>query len=241
MNEPIILDIETYAVTGVADYLNLDEFSAPVHYKDPIKIASYIHEAKQKAVDECALDPHLGRIVAGGWMLVGRDTEPTVFSCRDEHEEKMMLEQLWREVVLPNGAHRRIISFYGLSFDLPYLMIRSLYLGVDAPSLSIDRYRSPHLDLAAKLSFNKTIKAHSLAFFAKRFDLPLDPDPVQGKDIAALVRDGSDVSWRAIQNHCRSDVQLTYLLASRLKYIEYDEDDANEQRKAQDLADCVGF
>jgi hypothetical protein len=117
-------------------------------------------------------------------------------------------------------------------------MRRSLYLGVPYPHLNIDRWRSPHIDLMARLSFNGVLKPHKLSFYAKRFALPIDPDPLTGADIGALVKAGTDVCWRAIMNHCASDVRTTYLLASRLQLIDYDD---QVDPRDQALIDVVGF
>ena len=139
---------------------------------------------------------------------------------------------------MPNRAHRKLITFNGNGFDLPYLMRRSLYLGVAYPHLNINRYKTPHIDLMARLSFNGVLKAHSLAFYAKRFSLPIDPDVVTGAEISGLVRDGSDEAWQKIAEHCASDVRTTYLLASRLQYVDFDED---IDPRDQEVDDAVVF
>jgi uncharacterized protein YprB with RNaseH-like and TPR domain len=214
----LVLDIETCPIDRAADYI--EEPSAPANYKNPEAIASYIATAKQAAVDKCGLDPDLGRIVALGWMLEGQE-EPTVRTCRAEVDEAQALKELWRLVEMPSGAHRVLVTFNGNGFDLPFLMRRSLYLGMVYPHLNIDRYRTNHLDLLAKLTYNGLLKAHSLKFYAKRFCLPVE-DETKGADIPALVRDGSDTAWQAIHDHCRADVLTTYLLASRLQLIDFD-------------------
>jgi hypothetical protein len=235
-SQALVLDLETAAIDRAPEFVETP--TAPSNYKDEAKIAAYVADAKQAAIDKCGLDPDLGRIVCLGWMLEGRDIEPIVVPCRAEVDEAVALREFWKEVLLPNGSHRRIVTFNGLGFDLPFLMRRSLYLGVVYPHLNIDRYRTPHIDLCARLSFNGVLKPHSLRFYAKRFSLPIDEDPVIGSDIPHLIRDGSDTSWRAIQNHCKSDVRTTYLLASRLQYIDYDE---TVDPRDRELSEAVGF
>lgn len=214
----LILDIETAPCERAADFL--EDPKPPSNYKNPEAIASYVENAKVEALAKCGLDPDLGRIVALGWMLEGQE-EPTVRTCRAEVDEADALKELWRLVVLPSGAHRPLVTFNGNGFDLPFLMRRSLYLGMVYPQLNIDRFRTTHIDLMAKLTFNGILKAHSLKFYAKRFCLPVEDD-TKGADIPALVRDGSDTAWRAIHDHCKADVLTTYLLASRLQLIDFD-------------------
>ena len=220
----IVMDLETVAIDGAADYLQPPE--APANYTKAESIAAYVKQATEKAVSKCSLDPDLCRIVALGWLRTGVDDEPRVLTCRDESEEIYALNEFWASVRRPyGGGVFPLVTFNGLRFDLPVVMRRSLYLDVKYPFMNIDRYRTTHLDLWQKLSYNGAISAHGLQFYAKRFDLPIDPDPVKGEDIAALVKEGSDVCWRAVQNHCASDVKTTYLLAVRLGLIETTDDD----------------
>ena len=214
----IVVDIETSAIDRAADYI--EPPSAPSNYKDETKIAEFVKSAKQAAIDKCGLDPDLGRIVALGWMFEGQD-EPTVRTCRAEVEEAAVLKELWKHVVLASGTHRPMVTFNGNGFDLPFLMRRSLYLGIVYPHLNIDRFRTNHIDLMARLTFNGVLKPHSLKFYAKRFCLPVD-DSVSGADVPSLVRENTSESWAQIAAHCRSDVLTTYLLASRMQLIDFD-------------------
>jgi hypothetical protein len=221
---PIVCDLETVAIDSAAEYMEAPE--APANYKDESKIAAYIKEATDKSLGKCALDPDLCRIVALGWLRVGVDLEPRVLVCRDEHEERSTLAAFWRDVRRPvGGGVNQLVTFNGNRFDLPVLMRRSQYLNVDHPFLNIDRYRTPHLDLWQKLSFNGAISAHGLQFYAKRFGLPVESDPIKGSHIPALVREGSEASWGGIKSHCALDVKTTHALATRLGYIETTEDD----------------
>ena len=221
---PIVVDLETVAIDGAADYL--EPIEPPANYTKPESIDAYIKNATDKVLSKCALDPDLCRIVALGWLRVGTDHNARVVTCRDENEERYALRAFWAEVKREyGGGVRSLVTFNGLKFDLPVLMRRSQYLGVEYPPLSVDRYRTNHIDLWQKLSFNGAISAHGLQFYRKRFGLPVPNDPVKGEDIAGLVKGGTEVCWRAIQNHCALDVQATYELAARLGLIEITQDD----------------
>ena len=105
-----------------------------------------------------------------------------------------------------------LVGFNILAFDLPVLLRRSQYLGLTAPYINLDRYRTPHCDLMQKLSFNGALKFHSLTFYGKRFAVGV-PDATKGSDIAALVQ---AENWAAVEAHCRADVETTAALAERL-------------------------
>jgi predicted PolB exonuclease-like 3'-5' exonuclease len=208
MSDMIIFDLETFAIDDADQFIEPAE--APSNYKKPEAIAAYIEEARVKALETCALDPDLCRIVALGWMTPDA-TQPVVRLCQNTTEERDTLEQFWREA---KGAD--LVSFRGLNFDMPILMRRSQYLNVPYLRLSLDKYRSNHIDLFQELTWRGAIKGHSLQFYMARFGIPYE-DISSGKDIAALVKAGD---WAGVKAHCAADVLGTKKLAQRLGLIE---------------------
>jgi len=207
---PMIVDIECVGIDTASDFL--EPVEAPSNYKDPAKIESYIAEATAKQIERCGLDPDLCRIVALGHGEA--DGKDHVILCRDEETEAAALESFWQQVT--NGiTTRTLVSFNGFGYDLPVLMRRSQYLGVAYPTLNLDRYRSPHIDLMQRLSFNGAIKAHGLKFYAARFGMPIQ-DETDGSQIAELVKAGN---WKAVEEHCLSDLLLTRFIAQKLRLI----------------------
>lgn len=206
----IIVDVECVGIDTASDYL--EPVEAPSNYKDPQKIAEYIKEATAKAIDRCGLDPDLCRIVAlGSGESDGGDH---VIICRDEEMEAAALAAFWKRVTLPSGV-RSLVSFNGFGYDLPVLMRRSQLLGVSHPVISLDKYRSTHIDLMQKLTWNGAIKAHKLSFYASRFGWPT-VDSVDGSQIAELVKAGD---WAAVESHCLNDLAQTRFIAQKLKLI----------------------
>jgi 3'-5' exonuclease len=206
----VIIDIETFSLAGAEQFI--EEPTAPANYKDPEKIAAYIAEAKAKAIDRCALDVDLCRVVAIGICAEG-DTHATVTTMSDDAVEREALELVWTA-----ASHvDRLIGFNLLAFDLPVLIRRSQYLGVTVPAtvINLDKYRTPHVDLMERLSFNGKIKARSLDFYCRRFGIDV-ADASTGKDVDALVKAGD---WAGVANHCRADVEKTRLLAERIGVI----------------------
>lgn len=209
----LILDLETVGLVEAKDWL--EPLSAPSNYKDESKIAEYIAKAEAERLDKLALDIDCNRIVAMGFVdAAGGD--PTVFLMKDEFEERELLKQFWS--IYTQVSNTRLVTFNGHRFDLPVLMRRSMYLDVKHPILNIDRYRSEHIDVWNKLSFNGAIPAHSLKFYAKRLGIGT-LDKVDGSQIGELVKADTAESWQAVYDHVLSDVGLTHAIAMRLGYV----------------------
>jgi len=209
--QPVVVDLETFPMDDAASFVDLD-ITAPANYKDADKIASYIADAQRKQVEKAALYPWTARIVALGAWMPGEDA-PRVRTCLDESGEAEALRRFWGHVWRQdNGSVLPLLTFSGLGFDLPVLAARSRLLGVQAPHLNLDRYRSPHPDLLQLLTFKGAIQARPLTWFARRFGLPVT-DETTGADIGALVKAGD---WEAVRAHCESDVRLTRGLAERM-------------------------
>jgi len=205
----IILDIETVAIDGAADLA--EPVTPPANYKDPVKIAAYVAEKQAEQTSRAALYPWTARVVAVG--IIDGDQAEHVLTAADEAEETALLRQVWQLALdHKEGLLASIIGYNHLAFDLPVLLARSALLGVKAPPVSLDRYRTPCVDLMAKLTWNGAIQARSLKWFARRFGLPVD-DTISGSDIAALYTAGD---WAGIKSHVLSDIRLTLALAERL-------------------------
>ena len=205
----LVLDIETYSLDDAAAFL--EEPTAPANYKDPEKIAAYIEQQRAKDLSRCALDVDLCCLVAIGY------THPVtgaieVLTMGTETSERSFLRAFWDTV-----AGHDFIGFNLLSFDLPVLMRRSQYLGVtnyrDTP---VDRYKTPHIDLMERLSFNGKLKYRGLDFYCKRFGIHV-PDATSGADIDAMVKAND---WAGVTAHCRADILKTKALAERLGVLE---------------------
>lgn len=207
-----VLDIETAPLENCADYLDLSNFKAPANYKDPEKIAANLAEQKAEAIAKAALDLDLCRIVALGWMREDWN-DPVVVYAMDERVEARSLRDFWDEL-----DNRVTIGYNQVGFDLPILLRRSLYLGVPAPVINLDKYRSPHIDLQQRLSLNGTKPYRSLNWYCKRLKLDVPCDETSGKDIGQLVTDGK---WEDVAAHCRADVLKTRALAERMGVLRY--------------------
>ena len=201
-----VFDIETVSLAEAEAYVPPP--TARANLRDPAKIAADLREKTAATLARAALDPDLCRIVAAGWDCDGR-AESAV--CEDAAQERVLLERFWCQ---SRGA--TLVGFNCLGFDLPVLLRRSLYLGVPAPSLSLNKYRPGHIvDLMQVLAYQGTLTYRSLGFYCTRFGITV-PDAVTGADVAALVAAGE---WRHVHDHVRADVAKTTALARRLGVI----------------------
>src|SRR3990167_2369062 len=215
----MVFDIETCPMPGCAEYLT-DDIDAPSNYKDPAKIAAYVAEKRAKQIADAGLDLDLCEIVAIGWRLPfvgdGGPSDCTYAQTRETTSETDMLSGFWRFVQAVQRDGGNLVGFNCLSFDLPILLRRSLYLDVPVPKIALDKYRHEGvIDVADVLTFNGRMTWRSLSFYARRFGIPHD-DSVKGDQIAALVAAGE---WEKVAGHARADVQTTKALAQRIGLI----------------------
>lgn len=201
----LIVDCETTAIEGVTALVQPAR-----NLTDPAKIQANIAER----IEEAALNPWTARIVALGCCHEG-DEAVKVWTANAEAFERTALREFWEVVEDGRGNVLPLVTFNGRGYDLPLLMVRSMLLGVKHPTLNLDRYRSPHVDLVDRLTFGGSLERkhlRSLKWYAQRFGLNTD-DAFSGAFVAQLVQDGN---WDAVIKHCESDVTLTRQLGERL-------------------------
>jgi hypothetical protein len=214
----VVVDIETCPIDGVMDYFDTAKLSAiepPKNYtKDEAKadyIARETERIKREHIEKAALDPDLCRVAVLGWFDVAA-TEPVLMQCRDEAEETIALGAFWS--TLNTGC--QVLGFNILTFDLPVLYRRSLYLGVRTPFMQREKFRHARvLDLLDILCEQGRLKMRSVSFYCKRFGIPND-DTVKGKDVPKLIAEGQ---WDAVVSHCRHDLFTERAIAVRLGLV----------------------
>ena len=209
---PIICDIETAPLPNAADYF--EPVEAARNLVDPAKIARDLEQRTAAQMDKASLDYNVGRIVALGWWTAGDGLQTRM--CPSEADERTSLVEWWAQ-----ARHRTIVGFCIKSFDLPWMIQRSRYLGVAAPILDLGRYsRNDNIvDLYHLLTFNDSqdtyVMRRTVHAFCRRFGIQVE-DTITGKDVPALVAAGD---WAQVQQHVESDVRLELALARRLGVI----------------------
>jgi hypothetical protein len=190
-----------------ADLAKVEKFNA----EQPQRVIANIAEKALARYEKCALDPDCNRIVALGFHDLGAG-EPKVYLCSNEFEEREHLKMFWDSY---RQTETRLITYNGFRFDLPVIVMRSLYLSVPHPVITFSpSWKAwPHVDLWDKLSLGGARRdVKSLRFYAKRFGIPIYDD-IAGSDVAAMIAAGE---WSKVENHCLFDLDLTRALAERL-------------------------
>jgi predicted PolB exonuclease-like 3'-5' exonuclease len=129
-------------------------------------------------------------------------------------DEAGQLQKLWKKL-----RGRTLVTFHGRGFDLPVLELRSLKLGVAAPSWFSGRRAAAageHHDLFELLSNDGAAAAAPLDLYAKLVGLP-GKDGVDGKDVRGLYAAGA---LERIAAYCATDVVQTWLLYLRFRLLE---------------------
>ncbi len=207
----LVLDLASCGIDGVETFVDCDDISAPENYKDPLKIAAYIANERAKRIERAGLDIDLARITAIGYAH--GEEPPTVMVCKTEADERASLIFVLEELGYGGSVYEdkpNIVTFGGLRFDLPLLLRRCGYLGLPVPHISLDKYRSPHLDVWNALSFNGVIAAHALTWYAKRLGWGDLVKPLSGAEESRAAVEGK---WDELAASVRHDILATRRLA----------------------------
>ncbi len=204
----IVLDIATAGLSDAAQFL--EPVYAPSNYRDQAKIDAYVAEKTAEQAERCGLDPDLCRISGIGFQVVGED-ESTVWVHPDEAGEARNLEVMGNII-----KHAILVGYNAKRFDWPILHRRAAYLGVDFPSINLDRFKSPHIDLYERLTNYGQLPSHSLKFYAARHGW-LDIDkPLDG---AAEAKVYETQDWDGLRKSIAHDVEATMRLAKWMRVL----------------------
>ncbi len=198
----LYFDLETIANLDALQHAPAPEPAA--NLKDPEKIAKSIEEKRQEQIDRAPLDPDYGEIVTLGFATYP-DGEVTVL----HGDERAILTGFWAAFAECSG---RCVGYNILSFDLPYLLRRSMALGIRPPFMPVlAKYRTdPVTDLMGIL-YNWG-PAKGLKQVAKLYGLPVACPEVDGSQVGGLPLE-------KIIEYQVSDVKLTIALWQRMNGV----------------------
>jgi predicted PolB exonuclease-like 3'-5' exonuclease len=202
----MFFDIETAA--NPENLALMPEPKAPGNLKDPVKIEAAISEKKAELIEMAALDADYGRVLSIGYAC-DLEKEPTVYLVDDQMDEARLISGFWNVFQYCNGY---AVGFNILSFDLPYLMARSMYLGVSVPCVPmLAKFRTePITDLYA-IRYNWG-PGKGLKQVCKLLKIPNDCPDIDGSKV-------KDLTPEELRVYQASDVKLTIELYKRMNGV----------------------
>jgi len=202
----LVIDIATAPIPDAEQFF--DPIKAPANYRDPSKIAEYVAEKEAEQIERAGLDVDLCQVTGVGIM---DSTGLVSIKTLRAYTEAELLEWVDSQLL---GRHA--VSYNGLKFDWPVLMRRAVYLEVPFQDINLDRYRTKHVDVMAKITHNGALPARSLRFYVNRFGW-LDIDkPLSGAEEAKVLE---TQDWDGLQHSIFHDVTACYRLAHRFRLI----------------------
>lgn len=196
-------------------------------------------EDRDAVPERTALVPGLGKVIAIGMWLVGKDAkgaeldrgllllegdtaaerswEKVPGSKLFRGDERALLAKFWEIVAGESRAKPLLVTFNGRGYDGPVLMIRSAQLGL-RPSRQLVGYRydlSDHCDLSDVLGFQGALREnYKLDYWCRRFDIESPKGGIDGSQVSRAYRDGR---IEDIGEYCLRDVRATAALYKRLE------------------------
>jgi len=195
-------DIETIADKSKIPFL--PEPVADTRLKDPIKIEADIQKKQNKQIAEMGLNPATAMICVFGWHD-GKETHSIVLEEESLEAEKKLLKQVWSK--LKGFSH--YVSFNGVNFDAPVLMMRSLISRIQ-PSVKISTKKytiTNHTDIRMILGNWDTYAKGTLDFYSKLLLGKTSKNEMSGDQ----VQEYWDIGLHAdIAKYCEDDCQITF-------------------------------
>lgn len=156
--------------------------------------------------------------------LMNLKSGKTIVLCNSPIEEEYVIEEKKLKYKLTSEKEilgtfwtyventTRIISFNGRSFDIPFLIMRSVMLGVK-PSKNLvgNRYdNSLHIDLLEQFTFHGLTRKFNLDFYCKSFGVESPKSKgITGMEVKELYHAGR---IKEIGVYCADDVRATFEL-----------------------------
>jgi DNA polymerase elongation subunit (family B) len=164
------------------------------------------------------LRPEFGHVVCIGLGHDARgrgDLELKALTARRVDDERAILEGFW-EVVRSRREDWRFVTYNGLAFDLPFLLRRSIYLGVTPTTgLPLRPYAlDSHFDVMRALANWERTEAVRLDIVAELLGLAKWPPGMDGSQVLGLWRAGRADE---IEAYCLGDVRLVYEVFLRIE------------------------
>ena len=200
-----VFDLETIGDPSIIPHL--PELEADTRLKDPAKIQANIKMKSEKRIAELALQPTSAMICCFGYCHDDGETNAIVLTKGDRATERKLLLQAWE--ILAEAD--QFVTFNGLNFDLPVLLMRSMINKV-RPAVKISRKKystDNHCDIRGVLGNYDTYAKGTLDFYSRILLKKSAKDDVDGSMVGEMF---AMELFDEISDYCQSDVKLTYEL-----------------------------
>lgn len=227
----LFFDIET--VVNPDAIALMPEPKAPGNLKDPEKIKAAIAEKKSEQIEQAALDPDYGMVrsiatvtgpgqpiivrVVGEYLRdhvvidpeTGIETKTEIFATEID-----LIGGFWWKLAETAG---RCVGYNILSFDLPFLLRRSMALDIAVPMIpNLAKYRvDPVTDLMAILFNWGGMQYKSMKLICKLYGIP---NPLPDLD-GSKVKDMDDATLRAYQ---ANELGMLFRLYEKMNHVYFD-------------------
>lgn len=202
----IIIDIETSAhvTCAMREYMEAD-IKPRANIKDEAKIAADLEKKRLGIYEKAAFSPLTGRVAVIGYIAISDDgsEKKEVLTTQDSSERELLTLM---SDVMTSLDPRRIVTFNGRRFDLPFLVSRSIILGICGYQWPLGHHPA-HIDICDYL--DGSLEAWSVAIRNTRKEAP-------SSDVPALIAAGE---WDVVIRHCADDITLTMDLYNKLRAV----------------------
>jgi len=214
-----VIDIETVPLAAsMAMPYPAAERQPPANYRNADAIDNWRERDRlvwaQERAKTCSLSPRLGRVLCVGMAAPG---DEQVYYAATEDAEREVLRSFWDEV-----NEYKVVTWNG-SWDLRFLVVRSLLLGVTIPvdAHIVRSWAKPyntvwHVDVKRALVGDGVVKGEGLDEWAQAFGLPGKTDGWTGASVYPAYLEGRHDE---IREYCAGDVFATRDLYLRVAHI----------------------
>ncbi|MCX7876598.1 MAG: ribonuclease H-like domain-containing protein [Melioribacteraceae bacterium] len=216
----IVFDIET--VGCEFDSLKESQQEFLLRYAEMETDEEKKDKLKEEVKRNLSLYPFTAKVIAIGLLNVEKEKLLVLYESNKKDEwknedgnityksmtEVEMLKSFWMYA----EKTKKLISFNGRSFDLPFLMIRSAINKIKPTKNYLkNRFDSTnHVDLLEQLTFYGLTKKFNLDFYCNAFGIESPKSKgITGMEVKEMYKAGL---IEDIAVYCGKDVQATYLL-----------------------------